>query len=131
MNQDVKTVWHDKAVIEKVRRATDRVLKRGAQLIRNDARRNVNSKDGTLRSSINVLKSKFGDGYLIAAGAYSKKDAYYAPFVELGTPGELYRAKSSRSGKRTPIQKRPYLRPAMKRNRAKIQRMFKDALDKA
>ena len=129
MTDNVKMEWRDKAVIAKVKRATDRVMKRGAQRIRNQARRNISSKDGLLRSSVNVLKSKFNDGYLVAAGAYSKKDAYYAPFVELGTPGEIYR-KGSRSGPRKKIKKHPYLRPAMKSQRRKIIRDFKGALDR-
>ena len=127
---DVIIDWHDKAVIEKVKRATDRVLKRGAQRIRNQARRNISSRDGTLRRTVNVLKSKFGDGYLVAAGAYSNPKAYYAPFVELGTPGLVYQPGKSRTGRRVPVEKKPYLRPALKANRQRIMRDFKNALDK-
>lgn len=67
---------------------------------------------GTLGDSIKTYLSKYGDGYTVFAGDYY---AYYARFVELGTPGRS-------------IPKRPFLRRAMKKEDRRFKRELKKAL---
>ena len=73
-------------------------------------------KPGRLRDSIRMYPSKYKDGgYTVFAG---DEIAFYARFVELGTPGAIQVRRPLRGSKhtvsRTPIPKAPFLRRALK-----------------
>jgi len=144
--------WNGKEVIKAVDKAMDRTNKEVAKRIMRDARRILKQKAKTttargLLSQFDVRKSKFPDGgYIVGCqmkGNY--RPPYHAPFVELGTPGNVKRIQNPefnpmakrRSGnwklarvKRTPIPAMPFLRPAVHKNRAKANITYQKELDK-
>jgi len=119
--------WDGVAVIREVDMTVQRVVKKGAAAVLKDAKRRCPTGDSKrLRDSGTVRKFKTKD----AIGSYVSfggGDAYYAPFVELGTPGTSYKSKY-RKGPRIAIKKHPFLRPALKRNKRKILAKFDGAL---
>ena len=112
MSVDLK--WYDKELIKKVNTIADSVAKKGADLVLKDAKRFVPIKSGTLKSEIELKRGKFKDGdYFVQAQGPGNYKKFYATFVELGTHN---------------TKKKPFLRPALNRNKSRIQRMFKDAM---
>ena len=83
MTDNVKMEWHDKEVLAKVKKVSDRVMRRGARIVSRAAKARVPVKDGLLRSTIKIVPSKYNDGYMVVAGKQVNKKAYYAPFIEL------------------------------------------------
>ena len=77
-------------------------------------------------------KSKFEDGgYLVTVGGKGPwGDTFYAPFVELGTPGEMYKSGKRKGSARVKIKKKAFMRPELKRNKSKIKKLFVDTIDK-
>ena len=123
-------------VLREVDKVVSESSERGAEDIAADARRDCpvekggktdkyGNRPGSLRDSIRVAKSKYEDGgHLVVVGGKGPwGDTFYAPFVELGTPGTEYRS-GSRSGPRKPIKAHPFLRPAKNKNKRKIRRNF-------
>jgi len=107
-------IWNDKELIKKVNAIADAVAKRGAGLVLNDALKLVPVKSGTLKSEIELTRGKFKDGdYFVQAQGPGNYTKFYATFVELGTHN---------------TEKKPYLRPALNKNKKRIQKMFKDAM---
>lgn len=131
--------WHDKELIKKIERVADEVSKKGAMAVQKDARRYVPKESGTLANQIKVYKNTYRNkdtiGYRVEAQASGDYDKYYAIFVELGHYSSVYgRYKRGKSGgslkgvSPVHIPKQPYLRPALKRNKGKIKRMYQDAM---
>jgi len=114
-------------VIAAINHPLDEVCRKGADDIMNDAKNILMSlaekPTGKLASEIEIKKSRFeGGGYLIVAqgpGNYSK---YYASFVEFGTSLMTMRKLPEFKGYI------PYMRTALKRNRAKIYLAWEKAL---
>ena len=103
--------WNDREVLRNVKSIAEDVAEKGAEMTAQDARRLVPVKTGALKESIEVHKSKFEDGgYVVSAGS---KKLFYASFVELGTDN---------------LTAKPFLRPALSKNKSKIKKMFRDAL---
>lgn len=93
----------------------DEVCKEGAEMIAEDARSLAPKKTGKLASEIDVRTSKYeGGGYVVEAQGAGNYDKYYAAFVEVGTHK---------------MAAQPYMRPAVKKNRKKIQKLMQDKLD--
>jgi len=106
-----KIDWNDAEVIRKVDKIIDEVSEKGAEKVAADARRLVPVKTGALKKSIEVKKSKYKDGgHVVVAGG---GDLFYASFVELGRAGALAN---------------PFMRAALRYNKPKIRKAFKDAL---
>ena len=106
--------WHDKELLKKVNTIANAVAKRGADYVLNDAQKLVPVKSGTLKKEIELKRGKFKDGdYFVQAQGPGNYTKFYATFVELGTHN---------------TEKKPFLRPALKRNKRRIQKMFKDAM---
>ncbi len=105
--------WDGDDVMERMYQLADTVTDQMADIALSTAQSLVPVKTGTLKSEIEIKKSKFeGGGRAIVAqgpGNYSK---FYASFVELGTHKTVNQ----------PAQ--PYLRPAIK----KVRRIFKKAI---
>jgi HK97 gp10 family phage protein len=126
----VKAKWRNvNDVVDDIQVPLDQVTRKGAEMIARDALARVPVGDtkwvsagrsggsianSHLRDQIDVTASKFKDGgWIVAAqgtGSYSK---YYASFVEFGT----HKMKAQK-----------YMRPAIKRNRPKIQRLWQEAV---
>ena len=106
--------WNDKALIKKVNTIADSVAKNGADLVLKDAKRLVPVDSGTLKKEIELKRGKFRDGdYFVQAQGPGNYTKFYATFVELGTHS---------------TEKKPFLRPALNKNKKRIQRMFQDAM---
>lgn len=114
MSKGYKIIWKDKELTKKAKGIAEEVAKKGAELVLKDAKRLVPKREGILESEIEIKKSIFEDGgYAIIAQGPGNYDKFYATFVELGT------FKDSAQ---------PYLRPALKRNKGRIHRMFQEAM---
>jgi len=108
----MKIIWKPEQFKKAVGIGVDEILKEGAERILSDARANVPVKTGTLQREIEVKVSKY-DGYIVQAQGPKNYDRYYASFVELGT----WKMKA-----------RPYLRPALKKNKGWIKNEIQRAL---
>jgi len=152
--------WNDEEVLRDIGKITGKVTKEGAKKVVRDARRYCpkektgktdkwGNRPGSLRASIRIQKSKFkGGGYLVIAGGKGFwGDAFYAPFVELGTPGTVYRSGQKRFetikkfdvtgrrrtkkeyvSKRVAVQAHPFMRKALARNKRRILQKFREAM---
>ena len=108
---DYKLDWNAESVIRAIEGAVEVASKKGAEMVAADARRLCPVKSGALKESIKVSKSKYADGgHIVSVGGDQQ---YYASFVELGRAGVLAK---------------PFMRPALARNKPKIRKMFRDAL---
>lgn len=126
----MKIEWDEKKLLSRVSDIADAVAKNGAERIASDARniltQNQSVDTGELKGTIRVEKSKYPEGgYIVKMGS---KKAWYGPFVELGTPGTSYKAKSMKGKSRIPIKAKPFMRPALEKNKKKIARDFQKAL---
>lgn len=101
----------------------------GARAVAADAKRLVPVDTGGLKNTIAVKTWERSD----AVGAYvtagGKDLGHIARFVELGTPGEVYKGGSRKGADREPIEAKPYLRPALRKNKAKIKANFQGAMN--
>ena len=128
--------WHDKELLKKVNTIADAVAKKGAGLVLKDARKLVPVDSETLKREIELKQGKFKDGdYVVEAQGPGNYTKFYAKFVELGhyssVWGTYVRPKGGGSLKGiSPVRipKKPYLRPALNKNKKRIQKMFKDAM---
>lgn len=155
-----EVIWHDDKIIKLGKAVVKNVEYESAKRILKDAKRFCpvgkqtrkgygwkERRPGTLRASIRIHKSKFPDGgYAVFAGGVVRgRDAYYAKFVELGTPGTHiktgHKTILSHKGllgssmvtatfrKRTPIPKKPFLRRAMLKEDRRFYRELKAAMN--
>ena len=114
----MKFEWYDKEFLKKTTKEAHRACKRGAQIVRNDAKRRVPVESGALKRSIRVKESKFKEkgGYIVLTGGIvSGKDTYYWRWVHYGS-------------KRHKKERVPYMTQALEANRNKIIKEFKDIL---
>jgi len=135
--------WHGDHFIVAAEVASDDVTRWGAQKILKDARRFcpvgtmerapktmrkswTGRSPGTLKNSIKIKKSKYS-GYIISAGDYN---AYYARFVELGTPGKTYQFGARKGEARIPVKAKPFIRQAKEANEMSIHIKFRNRIDK-
>ena len=140
---DFKIDWHGKEVIAEIEDICEDAVITVAKAVARDARRLVSKDTGGLKKSIRVktFKKVGVFGAYIKAGEKGKE--HIAGFVELGTPGTIKKVqnpeftytKKRRRGnwktmavKRTPIKAAPFMRPALKKNKSKIRRVFENKL---
>ena len=124
-------IWRAPQLSRQIESKSELATMAAARQVAADARILCPVRSGTLKASIRVVKSKFEDGgALVVAGGQGKwGDAFYSHFVELGTPGTVARRRTARGRRRVarePVAAKPFLRPALKMNKASIQRKFKD-----
>ncbi len=172
----MKIEWDSHRVWTEIKGDCEQLTRQAAEVVANQARaecpvgRTVNSgkkhgsrKAGTLRDSIRVYKSKYDRvSYIVMVGGKGKwGDAWYARFVELGTPGDTknstlgsyhgnVRVSSHKSGSRNvgsylqgrkmtikqissrkPIPPNPFMGRALDKTRAKVLRIYQEAFKKA
>jgi HK97 gp10 family phage protein len=122
-----------RALINHTENEVRKVLRRGAQVIADEAKRNVPVDSGLLRDSIKILPKWRQDplGMYVGpvvkrrrskrtgkkgAGTVQKEQPFYAAWVEYGTdPHNLgYKGKfvSGKGGDHPGSKKKPYMRPA-------------------
>jgi len=137
--------WHQKQVIKASAAAVDAACDEGADLVLADAKRLVPVKTGKLRAAIQKRKSKFKDGgYIVgvfddaaAGGRWQDTLGARAVFVEFGHAGPG-RGKGTvdptgvkgkwESGAKV-VPPKPFLRPALKKNRTRIRKLIQDGLE--
>jgi len=91
------------------------------------------NKAGPLSMEIDVAKGKYSTGdYQIQAQGRGNYTKFYAIFVELGSQIVPYAnvPRGTPDPRKIKIPKRPYLRPALKKNKRKIKQMIQAALDR-
>lgn len=128
--KDFKLEWHGRELIAEIEDVCRAAVKSRARAVARDAKGLVAVDTGGLRDSIQVKSwEKPGVfGAYISAGEKGKE--HIAGFVELGTPGEVYVNKRKKGKPRTPIEAKPYLRPALEKNRRKFKMDFVNKLKK-
>jgi len=110
VNADFRTEWHGDEVEAEVANVIRTNCREGAEMIAKDAKILCPKDTGELSESIEVVESQFRDGgFLVVAQGPGNYDRYRASFVELGT----YKDAAQ-----------PFMRPAMHKNKRKIQRKF-------
>ena len=128
MNFSMK--WNEEKLTVDVRGACKKAVLMGARDVAIDAKMLVPVDNGNLLSSIEIKTWEKHD----AVGAYvtagGKDMGHIARFVELGTPGKVYKRGKKKGSERTPVKAKPYLRPALKKNKRKILAKFNGALKK-
>ena len=125
---DFKIDWHGRKLIAEIEDICETAVKERAKAVARDARRLVSKDTGELKKSIHVktFKKVGVFGAYVKAGAEGAE--HIAGFVELGTPGTVFERKNRKGQKRTPIKAKPYMRPALKKNKSKIRRAFENKL---
>lgn len=111
-------IWKSKEFLKKVQSAVEVAAKEGAELVAEDAKnilmKNARNPTGELASQIEIKTSRYKDGgYIVQAQGPGNYTKYRATFVELGT---------------SKMQAIPYLRPALKKNKRRINKIFRDQL---
>ena len=135
----MKLEWFDKDIIHNVAVIADGVAKEGAELVKRDAVRGASKVSQELAGQIKVYKNTYRDkvkiGYRVQAQAPGDYNKYFAIFTELGHYSSVYgkykRPKGGGSLKGISpihIEKKPYMRPALKRNKSKIKKAMQDKL---
>ncbi len=120
--------WNGAAVKVEVEGICEKAVNDGAKMVAKDARRLAPVRTGGLKKSIRIQKWKKPGivGAYVVAG--EKNREHIARFVELGTPGETYKSGKKKGRSRTPIKAKPFLRPALKKNKSKIRNAFRNKL---
>ncbi len=120
--------WNGDEMKAKVFGVCEKNVKQSAENVKKNARRNVSVENGDLGESIEVKTwSKPGvSGAYVEAG--EKDQEQIARFVELGTPGDVYTGGAYKGQERTPIKAKPYLRPAIKKEKNKFKKSFNGAI---
>ena len=109
----LKIEWNAKRITDKVRANINIAEKQLADKVVSDAQHLCPTKEGVLKNSIRSVEGKYG-GYLVIAGGIGDwGDAFYAPFIELGTHNTM---------------SKPFLKPAMHKNKSNFKRRLKQAL---
>ena len=149
MSKDFRLEWNDEALIRNVAKISHIATRKGAEQVLKDAQRLV-SKGETkkLVGEIKVRPGKFAEGdWVVEAQGSGNYTTYYAIFVELGhfssvygtysrkggaigKKGQAIKARSLKGISPVHIEKKPYLRPALNKNKRKIMAYFTNALDK-
>jgi HK97 gp10 family phage protein len=123
-----KLQWHDKELKAKVKSICKKIVLGKARDVAIDAKMNVPVDSGELLNTIEVVafeKPEAVGAYVKAGG---KKLGHIARFVELGTPGTVYKTRSKKGKVRTPIKAQPYLRPALRKHKQKIKNAYRNKL---
>lgn len=87
----------------------------------------VKKDTGKLESEIEIVKSKFvAGGRAITAQGPGNYSRYYASFVELGHNSSLWKKKYKPGDPTVYIPPRPYMRPAIKAARQRLERKVRE-----
>ena len=118
----MRVEWFGKEVLKGTEHLLKAVSKEIAENVMADAKKILKQKANTttekgLLDQFSIVPSKYDDGgYLIYCQGPNKWwPPYHASFLELGTYKDMAK---------------PFLNPARKKNKAKANRMFQEALDK-
>ena len=123
-----KLDWDEEELTAQVIGVCSKAVLGAARDIAIDAKMNVPVDNGDLLATIEVKTFKKHD----AVGAYVKaggeKLGHIARFVELGTPGTVFKSGKKKGKGRKPIKAKPYMRPALKKNTNKTLARFEGKL---
>jgi HK97 gp10 family phage protein len=123
--------WNDKELISQVETIAETVCEKGAELIAADMRRKVSVKTGKLKKTIKTKKSEYKNGGYLAGVFYEDSAVWEetlgarAIFVEYGHAApDLGRGNVKRKDIVKSVPAYPFIRPAFKKNKRKIQKLF-------
>lgn len=131
--------WQQKKCVKYYEVKLNTLCKKGAEMIASSARTILISgghkKTGNLIKGIEVLKSKFKDGGYIAIstaphtflaefGTIRPRKPTKHEYMKIEIDGRIIFAKVV-----VPMPEIPFMRPAAQRNKARIYRMFKEAVE--
>jgi hypothetical protein len=122
--------WNDEQYLKEFDKAIDKVMKKGAEGVLDDARKILTRKSkhptGTLARQIRLNVSKFANGgYTVDAQGPGNYQRYYSLFVELGT----HDRKTKKGANRGSTKAIPFLRPAIKRAKFRMRKLLKNEMD--
>lgn len=138
-----RIIWKDKEFLQAARAAVETASEKGADLVLRSAQRKVPVDTGRLKRSLGKRKSKFRDGGWIVGvfdstpgGRWRDTMGARAVFVEYGHAGPGMgkgRRGSSGLGRiwkagSKVAEGKPFLKPALKRNKARINQIFQDEM---
>lgn len=106
----------------------ERIVHAAGDRIEQAAKAKVQKKSRKLEKSIKARPWHTKTIYGCAVEAGEEGQEHVARFVELGTPGDEYKQGKRRGKKRTPIEPKPYLRPALKQEEGRFIKSFERAL---
>ena len=120
--------WEGENLKRRVYLASKKNVKEASERVAKGMRKRVPKDTGGLKESIEVKEweNKGVLGAYVQAGEEGKE--HIATFVELGTPGDVYTGGDYKGRKRKPLPKQPYLRPALRAEKKRFAKSFKDAL---
>lgn len=108
------------------------VLRAIVEEVRSRAVAGINRVSGVLQAEV---QSRFSRSNLIARvgiiGKASRNRAFYARFVELGTPSTVYKRGARKGSPRRPVRARPFLQPAWRGIRNRVTGLIRDAVARA
>jgi len=121
----MKLEWLGEQLATRVDNKCRIAVEEGAKQVLADAKRGCPEKTGELEATGEIVsfKRKYAVGSYVKFGS---KEAYYAPFVELGTPGTTFQTKGMKDKERKPVDAKPFMRPALRKNKARIRKGFDD-----
>lgn len=126
-----KMTWNDEEVFRNIHGSAVAHCAEGASIVLKDAKRNCPEGDsGALKESGRIQSWDKGN----AVGAYvvfggqghivNGVDTFYAPFVELGTPGTVFKNGKKKGRARVAIAAQPFIRTALRKNEKRILHSF-------
>ena len=133
MAEAFKLEWNGEELKAQIAAVAEENVMKSARRVMAGAKRRVPVDNGYLKESIKIKKweNKGVVGVYVYAGNDSEEDSgssHVARFVELGTPGDIYTGGEYKGQKRTPIEAKPYLRPALRAEKKKFIKSFEGAL---
>ena len=136
----LKIDWEDEELLKNVSTLIDQVTEQVASTAVNIAQKLVRVDTGTLRSEIEMTKSRLSPGtWIVEAQGPGNYSEFYATFLELGhhssQGGRFTRNKNKiKAGTAKPmaggvwVPGHPFMRPTLKRIRRIMRKSMKDAI---
>ena len=102
--------WNGKQLTAAVLGACRQAVDEGAEDVAAEARKNVPVDTGELEKTIEVVKFERPGVVGAFVKASGEKLGHVARFVELGTPGDVFKSGKRKGKDRRPIKAKPFLR---------------------
>ena len=112
--------WHGDQLKQHVRDNAQAACRVAARQVLQKAVARCPKKSGAVAASgrIEVYSSPQRIGAVVVFGG--TPTTFHVTFVELGTPGMVYRRGSRKGSPRTPVEANPFIRPAARASRGTI-----------
>lgn len=107
-------------------------VKRASKRVVRSAKRRVKKDTFKLRNSIKAQIYKKTGLHIAYISAGVRGEEHISLFIELGTPGEIFKKSKTEIGakkkgkERTPIKPEPYMRPAIREEKKRYLKSFRN-----